>query len=120
MYKIIKEGVLVGSVESILFVKRNKQNIWVEALPKEAEAVSFNGFLYSVKEIDICEEDAGEQANRTNIDLANLELKYRLVLQQIVNILINNKVNFNEKDLKTLKSFLVKEQEDYIKENLTK
>ena len=59
MYKIIKEGVLVGKTETLLYVK-NKNSVWIESPEKEAEAVSFNGFVYTLNEIVLHYEDVGE------------------------------------------------------------
>lgn len=117
MYKVIKEGVLLGKVEKPLYV-RKKNGIWIESDKKDAEAVSFNGFVYPIDEIILYFEDVGEQIGSANIDLANLELKDRLGVQGIVDVMISNKCKFTKEQLDLLRGQLLESQVKKIEESL--
>ena len=117
MYKLIKDGVLVGKVESPLYVKKNN-GIWVESSREEAEAVSFNGFVYPINEIILYFEDVGEQIGFANVDLANLELKDRLGVQAIVDVMISNKCKFTKEQLELLRGQLLESQVKKIEQEL--
>lgn len=117
MYKIIKDGILVGKTETPLYVKK-KNGIWIESSREEAEAVSFNGFLYPMNEIVLHYEDMGEQIGSANIDSANLELKNRLGTQVIVDILISNKCKFTKEQLELLRGQLLESQVKKIEQEL--
>lgn len=117
MYKIIKDGILVGKTETLLYVK-NKNSVWIESPEKEAEAVSFNGFVYPLNEIVLHYEDVGEQVGSANVDLANLELKDRLGVQGVVDVMISNKCKFTKEQLESLRGQLLESQVKKIEEGL--
>jgi hypothetical protein len=117
MYKIIKDGVLVGKVESLLYVKK-RNNVWIESPEKEAEAISFNGFVYPINEVILHFEDVGEQIGSADVDLANLELKDRLGVQGVVDVMITNKCKFTKEQLESLRGQLLESQVKKIEEGL--